>query len=99
MKKQTRDLGAEEGQAGANVAQAVTIEVQDGKRVSGLLQRSEGKSVCYLIAHGAGAGMRHPFLEDMAKRFATSQIDTLRYQFPYMEQGTKRPDPPKLAQA
>jgi predicted alpha/beta-hydrolase family hydrolase len=51
------------------------------------------------MAHGAGAGMAHPFMEAMANVLAGRGIATLRYQFPYMEQGSKRPDTPKLAQA
>jgi predicted alpha/beta-hydrolase family hydrolase len=51
------------------------------------------------MAHGAGAGMAHPFMAAMANGLAERGIATLRYQFPYMEQGSKRPDTPKLAQA
>ena len=51
------------------------------------------------MAHGAGAGMAHPFMARVADAFAANGIATLRYQFPYMEQGSKRPDAPKLAQA
>jgi predicted alpha/beta-hydrolase family hydrolase len=54
---------------------------------------------CYVMAHGAGAGMAHPFMQAMADEFATHGIATLRYQFPYMERGSKRPDAPKLAHA
>lgn len=53
----------------------------------------------YVLAHGAGAGMRHPFLENMAQRLAERGIATLRYQFPYMEHGSRRPDPPAVAEA
>src|SRR5689334_23625231 len=54
---------------------------------------------CYVLAHGAGAGMNHPFMAAVATELARRDIATLRYQFPYMERGTKRPDPPQLAQA
>ena len=54
---------------------------------------------CYVLAHGAGAGMTHPFMTAIADGLAERGIATLRYQFPYMEQGGKRPDAPKLAQA
>jgi len=54
---------------------------------------------CYVMAHGAGAGMAHAFMQAMADEFATHGIATLRYQFPYMERGSKRPDAPKLAHA
>ena len=52
-----------------------------------------------MLAHGAGAGMTHPFMTAVAAGLAKRNIATLRYQFPYMERGGKRPDPPKLAQA
>jgi predicted alpha/beta-hydrolase family hydrolase len=54
---------------------------------------------CYVLAHGAGAGMNHPFLAAVAAELARRDIATLRYQFPYMERGTRRPDPPQLAHA
>lgn len=54
---------------------------------------------CYVLAHGAGAGMAHPFMAAVADELAERGIATLRYQFPYMEQGSKRPDSPALAQA
>ena len=78
--------------------QALTFTVE-GSRVSGLLQVPRKARVCYVLAHGAGAGMLHPFMEAIADGLAERGIATLRYQFPYMEQGRKRPDTPKLAQA
>jgi predicted alpha/beta-hydrolase family hydrolase len=54
---------------------------------------------CYVLAHGAGAGMNHPFMAAVAAELAGRDIATLRYQFPYMEHGARRPDPPQLAQA
>jgi len=80
-------------------SQAVTITLDDAREVSGLLQTPPGACVCYVLAHGAGAGMSHPFMADVANGLAERRIATLRYQFPYMEQGSKRPDAPKLAQA
>jgi predicted alpha/beta-hydrolase family hydrolase len=53
----------------------------------------------YVLAHGAGAGMRHPFLETVASLLAERSIGTFRYQFPYMEEGKRRPDPPHIAEA
>jgi len=77
-----------------------TITVGDGgPRVSGLLMRPPGARWLYVLAHGAGAGMRHPFLEAIAQRLAERDIATLRYQFPYMEQRARRLDPPALAAA
>ena len=80
-------------------AQKVTIEVAGHVRVSGLLQKPASARACYVLAHGAGAGMAHPFMASVAKGLAERGIATLRYQFLYMEQKSKRPDPPKLAQA
>jgi len=80
-------------------AQPVTVVVSDTHRVSGLIQTPESSRACYVLAHGAGAGMTHPFLTAIAEGLAERGIATLRYQFPYMEQGSKRPDSPKLAQA
>jgi uncharacterized protein len=79
--------------------QPATITVDDTHRVSGLLQTPREARACYVMAHGAGAGMAHPFMAAMANEIAEHGIATLRYQFPYMEQGSKRPDTPKLAQA
>lgn len=79
-------------------AQAVTIPVGDGS-VSGLLFRPDGAKALYLFAHGAGVGMAHPSLEANARGLAERGIATLRYQFPYMEKGSNRPDPPKVAHA
>ena len=77
----------------------VTIAVDETHRVSGLLLAPRGARACYVLAHGAGAGMTHPFMTAIADGLAERGIATLRYQFPYMEQGGKRPDAPKLAQA
>ena len=77
----------------------LTVKVQDDKIVSALLQKPGRARACLVFAHGAGAGMSHPFLADSASGLAERGIATLRYQFPYMEQHSKRPDPPKLAQA
>src|SRR5207253_7454731 len=79
--------------------QPVTISVNDAQRVSGLLHAPPGARACYVLAHGAGAGMAHPFMAAAAEGLAERGIATLRYQFLYMERGSKRPDPPKLAHA
>jgi predicted alpha/beta-hydrolase family hydrolase len=79
--------------------QPAQITVDDTHRVSGLLQAPHEARACYVMAHGAGAGMAHPFMGTLANELAERGIATLRYQFPYMEQGSKRPDTPKLAQA
>ncbi len=76
----------------------VTIVVDGSIRVSGLLQSPPRPRACYVLAHGAGAGMTHPFMAGVAAELGQRGLATLRFQFPYMEQGGKRPDPPKLAQ-
>jgi uncharacterized protein len=78
--------------------QPITITVDGARRVSALLEAPPEARVCCVLAHGAGAGMTHPFMEAMAKGLTERSIATLRYQFPYMEHGSKRPDSPKLAQ-
>jgi uncharacterized protein len=83
----------------STAAKSVTITVSDTTRVSGLLQKPPHARARYVLAHGAGAGMDHPFMENVARGLASRGIATLRYQFPYMERGSKRPDPPPLAQA
>jgi uncharacterized protein len=80
-------------------AQKLTVAVDDARRVSGLLEVPARARACYVLAHGAGAGMTHPSLEAVATELGERGIATLRYQFPYMEQGGGRPDPPALAQA
>src|SRR5438876_49822 len=77
----------------------VRIAVGERGDVSGLLLRPDGARLLYVLAHGAGAGMRHPFLEVVAQRLAERSIATLRYQFPYMERRAGRPDPPAVAAA
>jgi predicted alpha/beta-hydrolase family hydrolase len=64
-----------------------------------LIELPKSARACYVMAHGAGAGMTHPFMESVAKGLASRGIATLRYNFPYMERGSKRPDSPKIAHA
>src|SRR5947199_1846087 len=78
----------------------LTFAVGEGVgSVSALWLRPDGARVLYVLAHGAGAGMRHTFLESIAQRLAECGIATLRYQFPYMERRAGRPDPPAVAAA
>jgi len=78
----------------------VSIAVDEKRRVvSGVLQVPRAARACYVLSHGAGAGMSHPFMAAVADGLAERDIATLRYQFPYMEEGSKRPDVPKVAQA
>jgi len=67
--------------------------------VSGLLLRPNAAKALYLFAHGAGAGMTHKAMESNAQGLAERGIATLRFQFPYMEKGSRRPDPPRIAHA
>jgi len=89
--------GRREG--GVTSPSAITIEVAPGRTVSGLLQVPADPAAGYVLAHGAGAGMTHPFMAAVANGLAERRIATLRYQFPYMEAGSKRPDRPPLAHA
>jgi len=80
-------------------AQSLTIELADKTSISALLVRPPQARACYVLAHGAGAGMTHVSMETIATGLGERGIATLRYQFPYMEKGSKRPDPPAIAQA
>jgi predicted alpha/beta-hydrolase family hydrolase len=80
-------------------AKRVPIEVSKAISVSGLWQRPSRAWSCLMIAPGAGAGMEHPFMAEMATELDALGIATLRYQFPYMERGGRRPDPPALCHA
>jgi uncharacterized protein len=77
----------------------LTLEVQGGLRVSARLELPAGARACYVLAHGAGAGMEHPFMRAAARELGALGIATLRYQFPYMERRSRRPDPPALCHA
>jgi predicted alpha/beta-hydrolase family hydrolase len=77
----------------------ITIEVDHSQSVTGLFQVPNHASACYVMAHGAGAGMTHPFMATVADGLHARGVATLRYQFPYMEHGSKRPDRPTLAHA
>jgi len=79
--------------------QPVTIRTDTERTVSGLLQVPGDARACMVLAHGAGAGMGHPFMASVAQGLAERGIATLRYQFPYMERGSKHPDAPHLAHA
>src|SRR5436309_5564349 len=80
-------------------AQSLKLTLEKGDTVSALLLRPARPRACFVLAHGAGAGMSHPFMENVATGLAERGIATLRYQFPYMEKGSKRPDTPAVAHA
>lgn len=80
-------------------AQTITLTIDAKRQVSGLLDAPPRAFACYVLAHGAGAGMTHPSMAAVATELGERNIATLRYQFPYMEEGSKRPDPPALCHA
>ena len=84
------------------LAEAVPLRFDAGVGagpVSALVQRPREAELLYVLGHGAGAGMRHPFLQAMADALGAAGVATFRYQFPYMEEGRRSPDPPHVAEA
>src|SRR6267378_6147823 len=77
----------------------LTIDIPDKLPVAGILVEPERARACYVMAHGAGAGIEHPFMAAAAQGLYERGVATLRYRFPYMEQGSKRPDRPPVAHA
>ena len=73
--------------------------VQGAGEVSGILTRRPDARWLLALAHGAGAGMTHPFLQKLAEELAEAGVATLRYQFPYMEERRRVPDRPPIAAA
>ena len=80
-------------------AQGLKLDLENGSSVSALLLRPEPARGCFVFAHSAGAGMSHPSMEAAATGLCDRGIATLRYQFPYMEKGSRRPDAPAAAHA
>lgn len=78
-------------------AQSLTVPIDQAAPVSGLFLEPPKASACLVLAHGAGAGMAHKSMAAIADGLAVRDIATLRYQFPYMERGSKRPDAPQVA--
>ena len=83
----------------ANSPQKLSIEIGKAGSISALLLRPDVARACFVFAHGAGAGMAHSFMGAFAAGLYERGIASLRYQFPYMEKGSKRPDPPAIAHA
>ena len=83
----------------ADIAERLTLAVDETRRVSALLQLPPAATACFVLAHGAGAGMDHPSMVAVAAELAARSIATLRFQFPYMERRTRRPDPPSVCHA
>ena len=77
----------------------LSFEVEGAGRVSALLEVPADARSCYVFAHGAGAGMRHAFMQAVAAGLAARAVATLRFQFPAMERGSGRPDTPRVAHA
>lgn len=80
-------------------ARALRLAVADGLEVAALLELPHGARACYVLAHGAGAGMAHPFMRTLAAELSAVGMATLRYQFPYMEQRRRIPDRPNVLTA
>jgi predicted alpha/beta-hydrolase family hydrolase len=76
-----------------------TIRVDETHLVSSVMQVPDGALACTVLAHGAGAGMTHRFMAAVADGLGNRGVATLRFQFPYMENGSKRPDRPALVHA
>jgi predicted alpha/beta-hydrolase family hydrolase len=79
--------------------QPLKLQIDGADTVSALLIRPSSAQACFVFAHGAGAGMTHEFMERAAEGLCNRGIATLRYQFPYMEKGSRRPDTPAIAHA
>lgn len=75
------------------------IAIDPTNSVSALMCSPPAPAACYVFAHGAGAGMTHAFMHIVAQGLAERGIASLRYQFPYLERGSKRPDSPAVAHA
>ena len=80
-------------------SKAVRIAIDAAQSVSGRLDLPANPIACFVMAHGAGAGMDHPFMASVASGLVARDIAALRYQFVYMENGSRRPDRPALAHA
>ena len=83
----------------ADIAERLTLALDESRRVSALLQLPPSAKACFVFVHGAGAGMEHPSMAAVAEELAARGIATLRFQFPYMERGSRRPDPPPVCHA
>ena len=77
----------------------MSFSIDETRRVSALFRMPPAATACFVLAHGAGAGMDHPSMVAVAAELAERSIATLRFQFPYMERGSRRPDPPAVCHA
>src|SRR5690348_11333290 len=83
----------------ARSTRSLTVQVPTVGEVDALLLRPDGARWLFVLAHGAGAGMRHPFMDRFALALADCAVATFRYQFPYMQRHGKRPDSPAVLTA
>jgi predicted alpha/beta-hydrolase family hydrolase len=83
----------------AGNAERLTLAIDETRRVSALFQLPPAATACFVLAHGAGAGMEHPSMTAVATELAARSVATLRFQFPYMELRSRRPDPPPICHA
>jgi uncharacterized protein len=81
------------------LTESLTLDVDGRTRVSALWMLPSDAHTAYVLAHGAGAGMQHTFMDAIANALAAVGVGTLRYQFPYMELKSKRPDSPQVCHA
>jgi predicted alpha/beta-hydrolase family hydrolase len=79
--------------------QSLSVRVDEFESVSALLLTPPAAKALFVFGHGAGAGMTHAFMSDLSRALFEREIGTLRYQFPFMEHGSRRPDVPKVAHA
>jgi uncharacterized protein len=79
--------------------QELKLAIDGHGAVSAILTRPDKPRACFILAHGAGADMRHAFMEKVAAGLSDRGIAVLRFNFPYMEAGKGRPDQPPVAQA
>jgi len=83
----------------AGITKRLTLAIDETRHVSALFQLPPAATACLVLAHGAGAGMEHPSMVTIAAELAARDVATLRFQFPYMERRTRRPDPPAVCHA
>jgi len=79
--------------------ETVRIQVGEGSEVEGLLDRPADARALLVLAHGAGASMRHVFLEQLTRRLTARRVAVLRYAFPYTQRGARAPDKPPVLMA
>ena len=77
----------------------LVVRIDDDSSVSGLLTVADSPSAAFVFAHGAGAGMNHSFMRAFAERLAEEGVAVVRYQFPFVERNSRRPDTPPVARA